>query len=29
MRGVYKTDAGILSVVSLDSIVRELDKRCA
>jgi purine-binding chemotaxis protein CheW len=29
MQGVYKTDAGILSVVSLDSIVRELDKRCA
>jgi purine-binding chemotaxis protein CheW len=29
MHGVYKTDVGILSVVSLDSIVRELDKRCA
>lgn len=29
MQGVYKTDVGILSVVSLDSIVRELDKKCA
>jgi purine-binding chemotaxis protein CheW len=29
MQGVYKTDEGILSVVNLDSILRELDKRCA
>jgi purine-binding chemotaxis protein CheW len=29
MQGVYKTDEGILSVVSLDAILRELDKRCA
>lgn len=29
MQGVYKTDVGILSVVSLDSIVRELEKKCA
>jgi purine-binding chemotaxis protein CheW len=29
MQGVYKLDRGILSVVSLDLIVRELDKKCA
>ncbi len=29
MQGVYKTEEGILSVISLDSILRELDKRCA
>ncbi len=29
MQGVYKTEEGILSVVSLDAILRELDKRCA
>lgn len=29
MQGVYKTDDAILSIVSLDSILKELDKRCA
>lgn len=29
MQGVYKTDEAILSIVSLDSILKELDKRCA
>jgi purine-binding chemotaxis protein CheW len=29
MQGVYKTDTGILSIVHLDSILRELDKKCA
>lgn len=29
MQGVYKTDNAILSIVSLDSILQELDKRCA
>lgn len=29
MQGVYKTDVGILSVICMDSILKELDKRCA
>jgi purine-binding chemotaxis protein CheW len=29
MQGVYKTDDGILSVIELDSILRELDRKCA
>lgn len=29
MSGIYKTDEGILSVISLDSVLRELDKKCA
>jgi purine-binding chemotaxis protein CheW len=29
MRGVYKTEEGILSVIELDSILRELDRKCA
>jgi purine-binding chemotaxis protein CheW len=29
MLGVYKTDDGILSVICMDSILKELDKRCA
>lgn len=29
MQGVYKTEDAILSIVSLDSILKELDKRCA
>jgi purine-binding chemotaxis protein CheW len=29
MQGVYKTDSGILSIISLESILRELDKKCA
>lgn len=29
MQGVYKTDDAILSILSLDSILLELDKRCA
>ncbi len=29
MQGVYKTEDAILSIVNLDSILRELDKRCA
>jgi purine-binding chemotaxis protein CheW len=29
MQGVYKTDDAILSIVGLDSILKELDKRCA
>lgn len=29
MQGVYKTDDAILSIVSLDSILKELDKKCA
>lgn len=29
MEGVYKTDDAILSILSLDSILLELDKRCA
>jgi purine-binding chemotaxis protein CheW len=29
MNGVYKTEEGILSVLNLDAILRELDKRCA
>jgi purine-binding chemotaxis protein CheW len=29
MEGIYKTDSSILSIINLDSILRELDKRCA
>jgi purine-binding chemotaxis protein CheW len=29
MQGVYKTEEGILSVICMDSILKELDKRCA
>jgi purine-binding chemotaxis protein CheW len=29
MEGVYKTDATILSILNIDSILLELDKRCA
>lgn len=29
MQGVYKTDGAILSIINLDSILSELDKRCA
>lgn len=29
MQGVYKTDDAILSIVNLETILRELDKRCA
>jgi purine-binding chemotaxis protein CheW len=29
MQGVYKTDEAIMSIVSLESILSELDKRCA
>lgn len=29
MLGVYKTDDAIMSIVNLDSILSELDKRCA
>lgn len=29
MAGVYKTNEGILSLVSLESILRELEKKCA
>lgn len=29
MQGVYKTDDAILSILSLDAILIELDKRCA
>lgn len=29
MQGVYKTDDAILSIVNLESILTELDKRCA
>lgn len=29
MSGIYKTDEGILSVISLDSVLKELDKKCA
>lgn len=29
MDGVYKTDATILSILNIDSIISELDKRCA
>lgn len=29
MQGVYKTDDAILSILSLDAILTELDKRCA
>lgn len=29
MQGVYKTESGILSIVNLDSILKELDKKCA
>lgn len=29
MKGVYKTNNGILSVLELDSILSELDKKCA
>lgn len=29
MQGVYKTDEAIMSIINLDSILSELDKRCA
>ena len=29
MQGVYKTEDAILSILSLDSILQELDKKCA
>lgn len=29
MQGVYKTDVAILSIINLESILQELDKRCA
>ena len=29
MQGVYKTEEGILSIVNLESVLRELDKKCA
>jgi purine-binding chemotaxis protein CheW len=29
MQGVYKTEDGILSVIELDSVLRELDRKCA
>ncbi len=29
MQGVYKTDQAILSIISLDTILQQLDKRCA
>ena len=29
MQGVYKTQEGILSIIGLDSIIKELDKKCA
>ncbi len=29
MEGIYKTESSILSIVNLESILRELDKKCA